>query len=85
MTNGAENKKKAKAREPLFHVARRASMPVWQAWLIRVAAFSAGKGFFGVVSFLLVCLFADQIGQRESRICEGFLLELYQGFVFDPA
>ena len=54
MTNGAENKKKAKAREPLFHVARRASMPVWQAWLIRVAAFAAAMIFCGLLAFLLI-------------------------------
>ena len=41
------------AREPLFHVAKRAGLPWWKAWLIRVIAVAAALVVAGVVTILL--------------------------------
>ena len=41
-------------REPLFHLAKRASMPSYLAWLIRLAAVVLGLVACGLVAFLLI-------------------------------
>lgn len=35
------SKASEKAKEPLFHIAKRPSMPMWKSWLIRIAAIAA--------------------------------------------
>ena len=45
--------KKKRSREPLFHIAKRADMVWWKAWLIRIAAIVVGMLLIGVISMLL--------------------------------
>ncbi len=42
------------AREPLIHIAKRADIPFWKAWLIRCLAILAAFLVCGLVTFLLV-------------------------------
>lgn len=41
------------AREPLFHIAKRSTMPFWQSWLVRVAAVLAALVVSAAVTVLL--------------------------------
>ncbi len=43
-----------KAREPLFHIVKRPTIPLWKSWLIRVIAILAAFLVCGIITFLLV-------------------------------
>lgn len=40
-------------REPLFHLSKRAAIPQWKAWLIRILAVVLGLAVCGLVAYLL--------------------------------
>ena len=40
-------------REPLFHLSKRAAIPQWKAWLIRILAVALGLVVCGLVAYLL--------------------------------
>ena len=40
-------------REPLFHLTKRATIPQWKAWLIRILAVALGLAVCGLVAYLL--------------------------------
>lgn len=48
MTNNS-----AKVHEPLFHIIKRASMPKWQGWLIRILSVVAALVICGIVTVVL--------------------------------
>ena len=48
-----EKRRNTEVREPLIHLSRRASIPVWQAWAIRLAAIALGLAVCGLVAFVL--------------------------------
>ena len=39
--------------EPLFHLSKRAPIPQWKAWLIRILAVALGLAVCGLVAYLL--------------------------------
>ena len=43
-----------KPREPLFHVVKRTTIPLWKAWMIRIIAILAAFLVCGIVTYLLV-------------------------------
>ena len=49
-----EKNKSAARHEPLFHIAKRDSLPLWQSMLIRVIAIALALLLCGVITFLLV-------------------------------
>jgi len=64
----ATNKKAAKQREPLFHVAKRDAVPLWKSLLIRLVALALAFLFCGLLTFLIT---------RHSP------LELYESMFLD--
>lgn len=64
--------KKETAREPLFHLAKRASIATSTAWLIRLAAVALGFVVCGLVAFVLI----DELRETPARI-----LDFYQCFI----
>ncbi len=48
-----EKKRGGEGREPLVHLSKRAAIPFWQAWLIRIAAVALGMVVCGLVAYLL--------------------------------
>ena len=56
------------AREPLFHLSKRDTIPVWKAWLIRLAAIALGM----LVSGLVACLLSDKIQDGSKSIGDVF-------------
>ena len=47
-------KQAGKKREPLFHIVKRPTIPVWKSWTIRAVAILAAFMVCGIVTFLLV-------------------------------
>ena len=45
---------KGKTREPLFHIIKRSSIPLWKSWVIRIIAVLAAFLVCGLITFLLV-------------------------------
>ena len=45
---------KGKTREPLFHIVKRSSIPLWKSWVIRIIAVLAAFLVCGLITFLLV-------------------------------
>ena len=43
-----------KVREPLFHIVKRPTIPLWKSWMIRVIAILAAFLVCGIITFLLV-------------------------------
>ena len=43
-----------KVHEPLFHIVKRPTIPLWQSWMIRIIAILAAFLVCGLVTFLLV-------------------------------
>ena len=43
-----------KVREPLFHIVKRPTIPMWKSWMIRVIAILAAFLVCGIITFLLV-------------------------------
>ena len=43
-----------KAREPLFHIVKRSTIPLWKSWMIRAIAILAAFLVCGIITFLLV-------------------------------
>ena len=43
-----------KAREPLFHIVKRPTIPMWKSWMIRAIAILAAFLVCGIITFLLV-------------------------------
>ena len=43
-----------KIREPLFHIVKRPTIPMWKSWMIRVIAILAAFLVCGIITFLLV-------------------------------
>ena len=50
------SKSTIKAKEPLFHIAKRDAMPLWKSWLIRLIAIVAALVVCGIVVVLLTDL-----------------------------
>ncbi|MBR0514735.1 MAG: ABC transporter permease [Clostridia bacterium] len=48
-----EKKRGGEGREPLIHLSKRAAIPFWHAWLIRIAAVALGMVACGLVAYLL--------------------------------
>ena len=48
------NKSASKTREPLFHIIKRPSIPLWKSWTIRLIAILAAFIVCGIVTTLLV-------------------------------
>ena len=48
------NKGTGKSREPLFHIVKRPTIPLWKSWMIRVLAILAAFLVCGIVTYLLV-------------------------------
>ena len=48
------NKGTGKSREPLFHIVKRPTIPMWKSWMIRVLAILAAFLVCGIVTYLLV-------------------------------
>ncbi|MBP3666067.1 MAG: ABC transporter permease [Clostridia bacterium] len=44
----------SKPREPLFHIVKRPTIPLWKSWLIRAVAILAAFLVCGIITFLLV-------------------------------
>ena len=42
-----------KAREPLFHIVKRSTIPLWKSWMIRIIAILAAFLVCGIITFLL--------------------------------
>lgn len=55
---------KQKHREPLIHLSKRATIPSWKAWGIRLAAIALGFLLCGAVAFLLI----ERLQQNPARI-----------------
>lgn len=49
-------KSEKKVREPLFHITKRASIPWWHAWIIRIVAVLAAMVLCGVLTVLVTDL-----------------------------
>lgn len=47
-------KNTGKPREPLFHIVKRPTIPMWKSWLIRVIAILVAFLICGILTFLLV-------------------------------
>ena len=47
-------KNTGKVREPLFHIVKRPTIPMWKSWMIRVIAVLAAFLVCGIITFLLV-------------------------------
>ena len=43
-----------KPREPLFHIVKRPTIPLWKSWMIRIIAILAAFLVCGIITFLLV-------------------------------
>ena len=43
-----------KPREPLFHIVKRTTIPLWKSWMIRIIAILAAFLVCGIVTYLLV-------------------------------
>lgn len=43
-----------KPREPLFHIVKRSTIPMWKSWMIRAIAILAAFLVCGIITFLLV-------------------------------
>ena len=43
-----------KPREPLFHIVKRPTIPMWKSWMIRIIAILAAFLVCGIITFLLV-------------------------------
>ena len=43
-----------KVREPLFHIVKRSTIPLWKSWMIRIIAILAAFLVCGIITFLLV-------------------------------
>ncbi len=45
--------RKTTVRDPLFHLAKRSTIPFWKAWMIRLLAVALGLAVCGLVAYLL--------------------------------
>ena len=43
-----------KPREPLFHIVKRPTIPLWKSWMIRIIAILAAFLVCGIITFLQV-------------------------------
>ena len=68
------NTKKTEVREPLIHLSKRAAIPRWKAWTIRVTAVLLGFLACGLVALLLI----EKIQQDPSKIGK-FYADFIQG------
>ena len=59
-----EKKRNGESREPLVHLSRRAAIPFWQAWLIRLAAIALGLAVCGLVAYLL----SDKLQEHKKTL-----------------
>lgn len=69
-------KQKIQAHEPLIHIAKRADMQLWKAWLIRVGAIILGILLTGIISTLLT---GKGLGEVYSIMLRGTFGKLFQG------
>ncbi len=54
MAKEIATKKQGVLREPLFHIVKRATIPLWKSWMIRLIAILAAFLVCGIITFLLV-------------------------------
>ena len=54
MAKEIATKKQGVPREPLFHIVKRATIPLWKSWMIRLIAILAAFLVCGIITFLLV-------------------------------
>ena len=60
------------AQEPLFHLAKRASISSGKAWLIRIAAIFLGMLVCGALAFVLI----EKLHDQPERI-----VDFYRSFI----
>ena len=65
-----------RSREPLFHIAKRADMEWWKAWLIRIAAIVVGILLTGIISVFLT---GESLGEVYSIMLRGTFGKLFSG------
>ena len=59
---------KTKVHEPLFHIVKRSSMPLWQSWLVRILSVLAALIICGVVTVVLT---GEDPLQVYAKMVEG--------------
>ncbi len=62
--------------DPLIHIAKRADMPAWKAWIIRIAAILVGMLLVGLLSSLLT---GASFGEIYSLMFRGTFGRLFEG------
>lgn len=80
--NARQINKKEKIHEPLFHITKRASIPMWKSWLIRAVAVIAALAACGILIVILTGLDPTSV---YTKMYEGAFgterrtWKLYQG------
>ena len=59
---------KQKVHEPLFHISKRASMPWYYSWLIRLVSILAALIVSGAVTMLLTHQNRNSVGKRHNLV-----------------
>ena len=54
MAKTTSARQQASVKEPLFHIVKRPSIPLWKSWTIRLIAILTAFLFCGIITFLLV-------------------------------
>ena len=70
------NSKVAKHHEPLFHVVKRADMPQWKAWIIRIITILVG---FLLVGFLSMIITGKSLFESYDIMFTGVFGRLFEG------
>ena len=68
------SERKATVHEPLFHLSKRASLPQWKSWLIRILAVALGLVVCGIVAYLL----SDRLREGKKTLAD-FYYCFYKG------
>ena len=68
------SERKNTVHEPLFHLTKRAAIPQWKAWLIRILAVALGLAVCGLVAYLL----SDRLRSGKKTL-EDFYYCFYKG------
>lgn len=72
----AENAVIKTHREPLFHVVKRDDMPLWKAWIIRVATVAVA---FCIVGFLSMSVTSESFGTTYQIMFQGVFGRMLDG------
>ena len=63
----SENKH-GSVHEPMFHLAKRDTIALWKAWLIRIAAVALGLVVCGMVAYL----FSDRLREGKKTLADFY-------------